>query len=137
MATGSSFKTPPALSKSSSYENWKKELKAWERLTEVKDNKRGLAVLLSLEGKAKDAILDLDIDQLSNHNGVKIITDKLDTLYLKDKAQMAYEAYDKFEKFHRPADMSIKDYVNEFERLLNKTKSYGTSISTDVKLIDF
>ena len=39
MATSSSFKTPPALSKSSSYENWKKELKAWERLTEVKDNK--------------------------------------------------------------------------------------------------
>ena len=133
MATSSSFKTPPALSKSSSYENWKKELKAWERLTEVNVKKRGLAVLLSLEGKAKDAILDIDIDLLSADNGVKIITDKLDTLYLKDKAQMAYEAYDKFEKFRRSADMSIKDYVNEFERLLNKTKAYGTSISTDVQ----
>ena len=136
MATGGksvSFKTPPALSKSSSYENWKKELQVWEKLTDVSKSKRGLTVLLSLEGKAKDAILELEIDDLSTENGLKLITDKLDSLYLKDKAQMAYEAYDNFEKFRRPVNLSTKDYINEFERLLSKTKSYGTKISSDVQ----
>ena len=77
--------------------------------------------------------MELDIDNLSTKDGLKLITDKLDSLYLKDKAQMAYEAYDKFEKFRRPAEMSIKDYINEFERLLTKTKAYGTNISSDVQ----
>ena len=102
----SSFKTPPALSKSSSYENWKKELKVWEKLTEVDEKKRGLTVLLSLEGKAKDAVLELDIDSLSEKDGLKLLTKKLDSLYLKDKAQMAYGAYDKFEKFRRPIEIT-------------------------------
>ena len=30
---------------------------------------------------------------------------------------------DASERFRRPADMSIKDYINEFERLLSKTKN--------------
>ena len=46
---------------------------------------------------------------------------------------MSYEAYDKFERFKRPEGMAIKDYVYEFERLLSKTQSYGTSISGDVQ----
>ena len=28
--------------------------------------------------------------------------------------------------------MSIKEYINEFERLLNKTKNYGSSMSSDI-----
>ena len=28
--------------------------------------------------------------------------------------------------------MWISDYIKEFERLLNKTKQYGTTMSTDV-----
>ena len=28
--------------------------------------------------------------------------------------------------------MSIKEYINEFERLLNKTKKYGSSMSSDI-----
>ena len=28
--------------------------------------------------------------------------------------------------------MSIKEYINEFERLLNKAKKYGSSMSSDI-----
>ena len=28
--------------------------------------------------------------------------------------------------------MSIKEYINEFERLLNNTKKYGSSMSSDI-----
>ena len=66
MATGGSFKAPPALSKSTSYENWNKEIKVWQKLTELSGSKQGPAILLSLEGKAKDAVLELDIDQIAD-----------------------------------------------------------------------
>ena len=70
------------------------------------------AILLSLEGKAKDSVLELDIDNIAKAGGVLIIIAKLDNLYLKDKTQTAYKAYNKFEKFQRSYfDMSIKDFV--------------------------
>ena len=28
--------------------------------------------------------------------------------------------------------MSIEEYINEFEHLLNKTKKYGSSMSSDI-----
>ena len=37
---------------------------------------------------------------------------------------LAYTSYDNFEKFRRPSDMSMADYVAEFERLYNKAKLY-------------
>ena len=32
--------------------------------------------------------------------------------------------YDQFENFKRPDDMSIVDYINEFERLNNKIRQF-------------
>ena len=130
MATN--FKAPPLLSKASSYEVWLKEIQIWEAFTDLKKVKRGPAIFLTLEDKAREAILELEVDNISSEDGVKNITNKLDQLYLKDKTQSLYEAYDKFERFKRPDDMSIGEYINEFERLKCKTETYGTSLSTDV-----
>ena len=105
-----------------------KELQIWESFTDIPGAKRGPAVFLSLQGKAREAALELGVEQINNKDGVKNIVAKLDKLYLKDKSQSTYEAYDNFEHFKRPSDMSISDYINEFERLLNKTKQYSTTI---------
>ena len=95
------------------------------------DEKQGPAIFLTLEGKARETVLNLDIKEIKAKNGVESIVKALNKLYLKDKLQMAYETYDTFEKFRRPEKMSIKEYINEFERLLNKTKKYG-SMSSDI-----
>ena len=126
------FKAPPALSKSSSYENWLKELAIWQKFTDIKKENHGSGLFLTLEGKAREAALELPLDSIASENGVKNIIAKLDTLFLKDKVQTAYEAYEKFEKFQRPSDMSMSDYMIEFERLLSKTKSHGTTMSSDI-----
>ena len=63
------------------------------------------AIFLSLEGKAKEAVLELEIENISGINGVKNIIEKLDSLYKKDKVQVAYETYNTFEKFQRSSDV--------------------------------
>ena len=126
------FKAPPLLSRCSSYECWLKEIEIWQAFTTLTASKQGPAIFLTLEGRAREAVLELEVKAISAETGVKAITDKLDSLYLKDKVQSAYEAYDSFEKFKRPEDMSISQYLNEFERLMVKTKSYGTSMSSDI-----
>ena len=69
-------------------------------------------------------LLELEIDELSHANRVDKVLEKLDTLYLKDKIQLAYYAYDNFEKFRRPTDMTIAEFAVEFERLHNKAKAH-------------
>ena len=132
MASGNNFKAPSSLTKCSSYEAWLKELKIWQSFTDIPKAKQGQAVFLTLEGKARETVLEFDVGDINSDNGVKNITACLDSLYLKDKTQTAYEAYDSFERFRRPDDMAISDYINESEKLLNKIKWYGSDMSTDI-----
>ena len=130
--SSNSIKAPPALSKCQSYNSWLKELEIWQAFTDIPPEKQGPAIFLTLEDKAREAVLELDVGNIKDTNGVKNIIEKLDSLYKKDEAQVAYEAYDNFERFQRPSSMSIKDYIIEFERRLSKTKSLGTNMSEDI-----
>ena len=52
---------------------------------------------------------------------------QLDTLYLKDKTQSEYKAYDTFERFRRPSHLAFSHYINDFERFHSKVKYDGSS----------
>ena len=96
------------------------------------DEKQGPTIFLTLEEKARETTFKLDIKGFKAKNGVENIVKPLNKLYLKDKLQMAYETCYAFEKFSRPEKMSIKEYINAFECLLNKTKKYVFSMSSDI-----
>ena len=128
----SSYKASPALNKCNTYEQWLKELEIWQCFTDIPKAKQAPAIFLTLEGKAREAVLELDVANLSCDDGVKNLTTRLDKLYSKDKAQQAYEAYDDFERFKRPENMPMAEFINEFERLLNKTKLHGCTMSDNI-----
>ena len=46
-----------------------------------------------------------------------------DQLFLQDETCSAYEAYATFEKFVHPPNMSISDYIIQFEQSYTKAKS--------------
>ena len=126
------FKAPPSLDKDISYTKWKKELAIWETFTNLESKKRAPAIFLTLEGQARDAVLEMEIEKLSSDDGVKELLKTLDVLYLKDECTLAYEAYESFEKYIRPADLSINEYIIQFERLYNKAKSFKMEIHDGV-----
>ena len=82
MASGNNFKAPLSLTRCSSYEAWFKKLEIWQSFTKAK---QGPALFLTLEGKARETGLELDVNDTNSDNGVKNITACLDRLYLKDK----------------------------------------------------
>ena len=127
-----SFKAPPALSKRHTYDMWLKEIKIWECFTDLPKRKQAPAIFLTLEGKAREAVLQLPVDSLNCDDGIANVVKQLDKLFLVDKAQSAYQTYDSFEKLRRPSNMTMSDYINEFERLLNKTKINCTEMSSDI-----
>ena len=60
------------------------------------------------------------------------ITKRLDRIYKKDEKLEIYMALENFETFKRPENMKIADYLNKFEQLYNKRKSYGTQMSENI-----
>ena len=126
------FKNPPKFSAETSYENWVKELKLWALCSKVEKNEQGPAVALTLEGRAKAAVLEMEIEELNAEDGLPKLIAKLDGLFLKDENQRVYAAYEEFETYSRPADMSIDDFISDFERLYNKVKAYKIELPDPV-----
>ena len=89
------------------YENWKKEIKIWQVFTDLPKKKQGRAIYLALSGKAREAVLELNIEKLNDDSGVDNVLKRLVELFLQDSNQSAYMAYHKFEKFQRSPDMDI------------------------------
>ena len=62
---------PPLLNDTDDFDNWCREVKIWHSVTNLDKGKQGPALYLSLEGKARKACADLNIDILNSENGVK------------------------------------------------------------------
>ena len=72
-------KAPPSLT-STYYEDWLKEIEIWQAFTDLTDEKQGPAIFLTLEGKARETILNFDIKEIKAKNGVKNIVKALNKL---------------------------------------------------------
>ena len=125
---------PPSLSTDITYSNWKTELSIWADFTDLANEKKGPAVFLSLKGQARESVRqNVTADQLKTETGLKHVTECLDKLYLKDETCSAYEAYEEFEKFVKPSNMSISDYIIRFEQLYSKAVSHKMEILDGVR----
>jgi len=127
----STYKHPPTFEKKD-YCQWKKEVELWQMLTEMDKTKQGVALALSLEGKAREIAIAIDKSLLTTDDGVKNVLTELDKLFEKEKTYQMYEAYTKFENLRKTEAMSMLDYIVEFEQL-NK-KCTNLKIDTDALL---
>ena len=123
-------KSPPQLSKSKSYDDWIKLLKIWKNFTTLEASKQGPAIVLSLEGEAQDAILELEPSVISGDDGVNKIIERLDKIYKKDILTQKYNALESFETYRRKPYR--RDFLTEFDKRYHKTKSHGTTMSSDL-----
>ena len=126
----SNFKSPPKFENNDSYENWEKAVKLWRLVTDIPKGKQGAAIVLSLQGKAYETVLEMEEEEITAEDGVKRILDKLGTIYKKDKIDSAYEAFEKFIHYKREPETNISVYITEFERRYVKAKAHGFTMSS-------
>ena len=127
-----SNKTPPILSKSKTYVDWIKKVNIWCRITSLPKKDQAGAILMTLEGEAEDAVLELTEDEIVSEDGVKLVKERLDKIYKKNETLEKFEALDKFETYSRPLEVSIHDFIIEFDKRYSRTKKLGTAISDDL-----
>ena len=111
MNANTSYKNPPALDTDKPYETWKSEIEIWKLVTEIKKEKQALAIVSSLSGQARQKALEISVTDLNQTTGVDKLIAELDGIFLKDKVDLAYEAYTRFELFKKAATMSMTDYI--------------------------
>ena len=89
---------------------------------------QGPVTYLSLPDKIRNSCRDVTVSELNKDDGLNLLINKLEKLYVKDSKASAYLAYEKFESFQCPTDMNIIDYLNEFERLYYDIQRYDLTI---------
>ena len=124
--------SPPVLDKIDEIEDWLREIEIWQCVTDIEEKKQGPVVHLSLPDKIRKSCNDISVSDLNKDNGLNTLITKIKTLYAKDINALAYMAYDQFENFKRPDEMTIVDYINEFERLNNKIRQFDMVLPTGV-----
>ena len=131
MATATN-KVPPQLSKFKSYSDWVRMVNIWTKFTDLDVKKQGPALVMSLSGKALEAILELEDDILSSDSGVKRILEKLNTIYKKDELHEKFQDLENFESYKRSENSSIQEFLVEFDQRFNKLRRHQTTISEDL-----
>ena len=104
-------KSPPSLSNSKSYSDWLKLIEVWRKFTSLEPEKQGPAIVLSFEGEAQDAILELNTNDITDKDGVNKIIERLNCLYKKDELTGKYNALESFETYKRNSNTSIRNFL--------------------------
>ena len=105
--------------------------KSWKfgaKFCDVDEKKRELAVTLSLHGQARAEAVEIDVEKLSDQNGMQTLIGELDKIFLRDSVDAAYENYTKFDKYHREEGQHMSSFIIEFERRYDLCKKSDMSL---------
>ena len=107
-------------------------ISVWKSFTPLEKEKQGGAVLMTLEGTAQETVLELTAEEINGTDGIDKVVDKLDKLYMKDATLDKFETLEAFDVFQRKSGSTIQEHIHEFEKLYNKLKDKGTTMSDDL-----
>ena len=125
-------KNPPRLEGEATYEQWEKKVELWQVVTDLKPEQQGPALVLALNSKAQDEVLELETSVIKSATGVEDIKKKLSAIYKKDAVDSAYEAFENFIEYKRPEDVKMKEFIVEFEKRHVKAKKHGCELSASI-----
>ena len=87
----------PSLSEDADFDQWHFEVDMWKLVTELKPEKQGPMVFLSLSPNFQQACSALSKDELKKDDGLDKHIAKLRELYGVSNEQATFSAYEKFE----------------------------------------
>ena len=95
------------------YWAWKNEIMVWKYFTDISKDKIGAAIYLSLKGKARRATRGITPQEINCLSGYDTLIAKLDKVYLKDEATLAYCAFKEFYEYKRSTGTEFSEFIVE------------------------
>ena len=128
---------PPTFNKEKNYERFKQELLAWKEITDLRQDKQGIAIALSLpeedESKIREKVFDqIPLDDLKSEDGFTVLLNFLDQHLAKDDLSDSLEKFEDFEDFKRAEGQSINEYVATFDAKYRKVEKKKMTLPSEI-----
>ena len=130
---------PPDLNSCKTYEAYKRELSAWEAVTDLVPTKQGNYIALSLPNQSKfgndlkeQAFENISSEDLKSESGLSKLLAFLDTELKKDATNDIIEKWDDFDSCKKSPNQTVEEFISDFEMKSNRVKSSGTKLSCEV-----
>ena len=114
---------PPKLRDGDDFEDWLRDVEIWKLGTNIDKKQWGAVTYMALEGKAKRCCKNIPISQIEGEGGYKNVITKLKALYGIDEGLQRFLAIERFEEYVRPDDLSVVDFINEWEARYDRVKA--------------
>jgi hypothetical protein len=125
--------SPPIFDEAKmTWREYKKEIEVWSMLTSLSKQKRGPALWMNLKGKAKEAVKEMDLNEIKAEDGLEKMISKLEDVFNTVANQAAYMAYRDFENFVKPQNMNFQDFVIKFEALNSQLRRHNMDLPDGV-----
>ena len=97
------------------YDVWRSQLDCWEDVTDAPMDLRALIVRLTLSpGLALNAAMHVPKDQLKSKQGMKLLLEQLDRVFIPDALQRDYAVHHQLYRMVRSPERRVCDFVNDF-----------------------
>ena len=126
---------PPIFSNDVSYKFWESRIQILEVVHVTPKNKQGIIVLLqSLTGnkKAEKTVSTLTVTNLHKDTGLQALIAKLDNAFQDEVVENAYSTHKKFVSLKKLPQMSMNEYLLEFENLNHEMTVFNMKIPDTV-----
>ena len=122
--------SPPSfVSDMKTYEEYREDLQRWSRITSVEKKLQAEVIVYSLDGHPshiKDKIVTkIGKNLVGAEDGIKQLTEFLDSIYGKDGMADIWERYKAFSTNSRKPTEDIVDFLPNWEMLYQKLKTSG------------
>ena len=107
----------PRLGNNTNYATWREDLLRWSSITTVSPSARALTIHFFLEGKAKVASDQIPRAQLETKEGLEILLNALDKIFLPQKEYRMYKLFIEMKRIYRKPDEKIHDYITKYDQL--------------------
>ena len=134
--SSSKFLPPKFIDDASEYEEYKRKLLRWSRITKVDPAQKAEVVLYHLEGHPSGIQEKIDTalgnDIVDTTDGMDQLIAYLDTIYKEDEMINMWAKYKKFVRLKKREDQPVTEFVAEFEAAYKEAKDNGCEVSDTV-----
>ena len=130
-----SLKQPPTFdpSRGDSYNDWKTDIEIWSVYTKDDKKRHGPGVYLSLLGEAREAVRSLKVTELAADNGLDLLLQELDKVYLKEETTRAFCAVKSFVEFRRTSGENFTKFFVDFNNRYREVQKHKLDLSDGLK----
>jgi hypothetical protein len=116
---------PSFSGKNVDYEDWRERVEDWLMVKGESVRYPALEIRMSLKGKAYEAVKNIDRKKLGLKDGVKVLLNKLDSVYKRESKMDKLNKTIEFFRLERGEKESMRDYIVRHESAAVECEAVG------------